>query len=325
MQRISAEWLLNGARGGAQEGKRKTDVSKSSVLDVRPPSKARLVRLIEQVRVIAQLYRCREVSRTNQWIQSYACETKTSRETQKSVMKFLERRRKPEVIYTDNSLEFGKSCEDLSRNHCTSTPHRSETNGTAERAVRRVKEGTSAVLLQSGLNESWWADSMDVTPICETLQICYLMGRRPMKDVLGNHLKDLLFHLVHWLRITLSLRRTSQESINLERKSYLQLFVGYALYAERTWKGDVLVADLEELETMDASEIYSKKTQCERGDISQRKKENLFFQSQMDELRTLGGDQDLKTSTLVRHRPIQGESNIDFLGESIRSVSSTTS
>ena len=27
--------------------------------------------------------------------------------------------------------------------------------------------------------------------------------RRPMKDVLGNHLKDRLFHLVHWLSITL--------------------------------------------------------------------------------------------------------------------------
>ena len=32
-------------------------------------------------------------------------------------------------------------------------------------------------------------------------------------------------------------------------------------------------------------------------------------------IKTLGGDQDLRTSTLVRHRPIQGESNIDFLGE----------
>ena len=44
----------------------------------------------------------------------------------------------------------------------------------------------------------------------------------------------------------------------------------------------MLVADLEELETMDASEIYSKKTQCERGDISQRKR-NFLIQSQMDE------------------------------------------
>ena len=31
----------------------------------------------------------------------------------------------------------------------------------------------------------------NVTPICETSQIIYLMGRRPMKDVLGNRLQDL--------------------------------------------------------------------------------------------------------------------------------------
>ena len=37
------------------------------------------------------------------------------------------------------------------------------------------------------------------------------------------------------------------------------LFLGYALYAGGIWKGDVLIADLEELETMDASEIYSKR------------------------------------------------------------------
>ena len=36
----------------------------------------------------------------------------------------------------------------------------------------------------------------------------------------------------------------------------------------------------------------------------------------MDESNLFGGDQDLRTSTLVRHRPIQGQSNIDFLGES---------
>ena len=95
-----------------------------------------------------------------QWIQAYPCKNKTSQETQRSLQKFLEPERNPQVIYTDDSLEFGKACEDLSWNHCTST-HRSETNVIAERAVRRVKEGTSAVLLHSGLNESWWADSME--------------------------------------------------------------------------------------------------------------------------------------------------------------------
>ena len=81
-----------------------------------------------------------------QWIQSYPCKTTTSQETQRSLQKFLEPDRKPKVIYTDNSLEFGKSCEDLFWNHCTSTPHRSETNSIAERRVGKIKEGTSAVL-----------------------------------------------------------------------------------------------------------------------------------------------------------------------------------
>ena len=54
-----------------------------------------------------------------QWIQAYPCKNKTSQETQRSLQKFLEPERKPKVIYTDNSLELGKACEDVSWNHCT--------------------------------------------------------------------------------------------------------------------------------------------------------------------------------------------------------------
>ena len=54
-------------------------------------------------------------------------------------------------------------------------PHRPETNGIAEREARRIKDGTSAELLQSGLDEKWWADSME----CKT----YL---RNVQDLLSN-------------------------------------------------------------------------------------------------------------------------------------------
>ena len=54
------------------------------------------------------------------------------------------------------------------------------------------------------------------------------------------------------------------------------LFLGYALYAGGIWKGDVLVADLEELETMDASEIYSKRLNAKEVIYFPKKKENLF-------------------------------------------------
>ena len=102
-----------------------------------------------------------------QWIQSYPCKTTTSQETENSSRKFLEPWEKPEVIYSDNSSKFGKSCEDPSWNHRTSTPRRSETNGIAERAVRRIPVGTSAVLLQSGLDETWWLILWDAIAICD--------------------------------------------------------------------------------------------------------------------------------------------------------------
>ena len=95
----------------------------------------------------------------------------------------------PKSFYTDNSLEFGKACEDLSWNHCTSTPHRSETNGIAERAVRRVKEGTSAVLLQSGLNESWWADSMECYTYLRNVTDLLSDGKTPYERRFGQPFK----------------------------------------------------------------------------------------------------------------------------------------
>ena len=99
---------------------------------------------------------------------------------------------KPKVIYTENSLEFGKVCEDLSWNHCTSTPHRSERNGIAERAVRKVKKGTSAVLLQSGLDENWWTDSMESYTYLTNIQDLLSDGKTPYERHFGKPLKGLI-------------------------------------------------------------------------------------------------------------------------------------
>ena len=77
----------------------------------------------------------------------------------------------PSASYTENSLAFIKACEELDWNYERSTPYRSATNGSAARVVRRVKEGTSSELVQSGLRESWWADAMEC--------YCYLRNVRP--------------------------------------------------------------------------------------------------------------------------------------------------
>ena len=155
----------------------------------------------------------------------------------------------------------------------------------------------------------------NLTALFEIFRIFCRMGRHHMKGGSENHLKDQTFRLVHWLSITLSLRRTSQESINLVRKSYLDCSLDTLCTRVEFGRGDVLVADLEELETMDASEIYSKRLTAKEV-IFPKEKGKYIFPIADGRIKTRGGDQELRTSTLVRHRPIQGESKKDFLGES---------
>ena len=171
-----------------------------------------------------------------QWIKSYPCKTKTSQETQRSLQKFLEPERKPKVIDTDYSLEFGKACEDLSWNLCTSTPHRSEAHGIAERAVRRVKEGTSAVLLQSGLDEKWWADSMACYTYLRNIQDLLSDGKTPYERRFGEPFNGPIIpfdSLVEYYPISAK----DQSRIHQFGKKVLPgLFLGYALYAEGIWR-----------------------------------------------------------------------------------------
>ena len=61
------------------------------------------------------------------------------------------------------------------------------------------------------------------------------------------------------------------------------IFLGYVLYAGGIWKGDILVADIEVLERMDASENPRWETQC-KGSVHARKWCNIYYsRSQMEQ------------------------------------------
>ena len=62
----------------------------------------------------------------------------------------------------------------------------------------------------------------------------------------------------------------------MERKSYLDCSLDTPLYAERIWKGHIMVADIEELQTMDASEIYSKRLNVKEVIIPKRNAKFIF-------------------------------------------------
>ena len=180
------------------------------------------------------------------------------------------RHKKTKVIYTHNALEFEKSREDLSWNHRTSTPLRSETNGIAERAVRRVKEGTLIVLLQSGLDEKWWVDSMEGFNGLRNLQdlltdVETLYERRfgePFKGPIIPFGTMVVFHPIS----TRDLSRLHQ----IGKKVLPGVFLGYGMIAEGIWKGDNLIPDLKDLEKLDASEIHPRRINAKEVWITQK-------------------------------------------------------
>ena len=83
------------------------------------------------------------------------------------------------------TLTIPSNLSSLARNYPGSTPHRSETDGIGERAVHRIKEGTSAVLLQSVLDEKLWADSMECYSHLHHIQDLLSDGQTPVERRFG--------------------------------------------------------------------------------------------------------------------------------------------
>ena len=164
----------------------------------------------------------------------------------------------------------------------------------------RAKEGTSAVLLRSSLSESWWADSMECYTYLRNVTDLFSDAKTPYERRFGQPFKGPIIpfgSLVEYHPITAK-DQSKNPSIWKESVTW-RLFLGYALYAGGIWKGDVLRPDIEEPETMDASEIYSKRLNAKEV-IFPKEKGEFIFPIADGRIKTPGGDQELRTSTLVR-------------------------
>ena len=138
-------------------------------------------------------------------------------------------------------------------------------------------------------------------PICETSQIYHLMGRRPMKDVLGNHLKDRLGHLVHWVEYHPVTAKDQSRIHQFGKKVLPGLFLGYALYAGGGEFGRVTYW----LQTLRSWRRWThrkstRKDSMRRKSYFPKEKGEFIFPIADGRIDPLGGGQDLRKSTLVR-------------------------
>ena len=72
-------------------------------------------------------------------------------------------------------------------------------------------------------------------------------------------LTDQLYRFEQWSNITPSLRKDMSRLHQFGPPDLPGKIFGYALHAEGIWKGDIVVADIEELEEVDASELHARR------------------------------------------------------------------
>ena len=137
------------------------------------------------------------------WMQSFPCETK--HQSQETVQNPLQRFVLPDeksVVSANSSRHifpraFGPRANFMVQNmlvlvhfvsqqHSSSTPDLSKDKGIAQRAFRRVKEGTSAVLLHTGSDELWWADARAFSCCSRNVQDLLADGKTPYYRSFGE-------------------------------------------------------------------------------------------------------------------------------------------
>ena len=93
------------------------------------------------------------------------------------------------------------------------------------------------------------------------------------------------------------------------------IVLGYVLYAGGIWKGDIIVADIEELEQMDASDIHARRLNAKEV-LTLQRSGNFIFSVADGTVKIFGREQRLRTSTLTPDRPERGEEQEILRGKS---------
>ena len=160
--------------------------------------------------------------------------------------------------FQDNSKEFVQTCQHLRWNHDTSTPHRSETSGTSERAVRRVTESRTVALVRK---RSTW----ELVWLCEGKLLLLTWCARQNGRCPNNILKTLWKGIWRSHRSTRSIGWVSPITPNDMSKTHQfgkqtleGIFIAQLLWAEDIWSDDLLMTNCQDSRELKTSEVHIK-------------------------------------------------------------------
>jgi len=183
----------------------------------------------------------------SRWLQSFPCPNRSAKETIKAFQHFLGPQLKAKHVFSDNSGELIQAMDEMMISHDTCTPHRPSTNGMAERSVRRVKEGTSATLVQSGWDEHWWAEAMKCYCFLRNTVDMLPDGKTAYEKLYGTIFGGPIIAFGAELTYYPITEKDQKKTHKFGSKVLSGIFVGYSQQAGGAWTGDLLVADWQQV------------------------------------------------------------------------------
>ena len=179
------------------------------------------------------------------WFDSYAVHNKEADFAAGSLIDFVGPGVVVQEFYTDNSPELKLAADKVGwKVHPTSTPGRPATNGVVERMNRKVIEGGCSILEQCGLPHEWWSKA--IRHFCWASNIEVVDGESSYnRRFKKGHFKGPKYPFGCLIDFKPSpVDETRRPKFGT--KAIPGLFLGYHLLPGGRWKGDYIVAALED-------------------------------------------------------------------------------
>ena len=146
----------------------------------------------------------------------------------------------------------------------------------------------------------------NATAVCEMFKTSWQVGKLCTKGDSENHSKGPVILFGAMVEHYPIFSRDQSRFHQFSKKVLPGTFLGDELIVGGIWKGDVVVADLEELEKMDASEIHPRRINAKEILAPQRRDE-FFFQKADGTAKLSGRDPEFRDLTRGPHRLVWSE------------------
>ena len=117
--------------------------------------------------------------------------------------------------------------------------------------MRHVKQGTRAVLLQSGLDTAWWSEAMSCFCYVHNLLDAGPENKTAFRRRFGEEFSGPHFAFGCSIRYKPSSPKVQNQMHPFGSQTLPGIFMGYHLKPGGVWSADIFVVDCEELSAID--------------------------------------------------------------------------